>query len=82
MMFYVMAFGWSFTSLLFLANQNVAEIAELTLDGWTGVAFLGIFCSGLAHIARYDALQALSTALFTLVLLVAYREWLSIRLDA
>lgn len=26
------------------------------------MAFLGIFCSGLAYIAWYDALQALSTA--------------------
>jgi len=26
------------------------------------VIFLGIFCSGLAYIAWYDALQALSTA--------------------
>jgi drug/metabolite transporter (DMT)-like permease len=34
----------------------------LTFHGWLGVLFLGIFCSGLAYIAWYDALQALSTA--------------------
>lgn len=62
MMFYVMAFGWLFTSVLFIANQNFAEISALSLNGWVGVTFLGIFCSGLAYIAWYDALQALSTA--------------------
>ena len=38
------------------------EISDLTFNGWMGVAFLGIFCSGLAYIAWYDALKALTTA--------------------
>lgn len=62
MMFYVMSFGWLFTSILFFATQNLSEINRLTFDGWMGVAFLGVFCSGLAYIAWYDALKALSTA--------------------
>ena len=62
MMFYVMAFGWLFTSALFLMTGGFAEIGDLTLSGWMGVAFLGIFCSGLAYIAWYDALKALTTA--------------------
>lgn len=62
MMFYVMAFGWLFTSLLFLAQSGPAELGRLTLNGWLGVGFLGIFCSGLAYIFWYDALQALSVA--------------------
>ena len=62
MMFYVMSFGWLFISILFFATQNISEIGQLTLNGWTGVTFLGIFCSGLAYIAWYDALQALTTA--------------------
>jgi len=62
MMFYVMSFGWLFTSLLFVSTQGFAEIRDLTVDGWLGVAFLGIFCSGLAYIAWYDALKALTTA--------------------
>ncbi len=62
MMLYVMAFGWAFTSLLFLATKGFLEIGSLTLNGWLGVAFLGIFCSGLAYIAWYDALKALTTA--------------------
>jgi drug/metabolite transporter (DMT)-like permease len=62
MMFYVMAFGWAFTSLLFITTNGFAKISELTLNGWMAVAFLGVFCSGLAYVAWYDALKALSTA--------------------
>lgn len=62
MMFYVMLFGWLFTSILFIAGQDLSEINDLTFNGWVGITFLGIFCSGLAYIAWYDALQALSTA--------------------
>ena len=62
MMFYVMALGWMFTSVLFFSGNGMEEIAHLTGRGWTGIVFLGIFCSGLAYIAWYDALQALSTA--------------------
>lgn len=62
MIFYVMMFGWIFTSLLFITSKSYLEIPDLSLNGWIGVTFLGIFCSGLAYIAWYDALQALSTA--------------------
>lgn len=62
MMFYVMLFGWGFTSMLFMGTQDFSEINNLTFNGWMGMAFLGIFCSGLAYIAWYDALKALSTA--------------------
>jgi drug/metabolite transporter (DMT)-like permease len=62
MMFYVMFIGWLFTSILFFATQNIAEIGQLSTDGWLGITFLGVFCSGLAYIAWYDALQALTTA--------------------
>jgi len=62
MMFFVMALGWLFTSLLFLSGKGFMEIRDLTFNGWIGVAFLGIFCSGLAYIAWYDALKALTTA--------------------
>jgi drug/metabolite transporter (DMT)-like permease len=62
MMFYVMTFGWLFTSILFLSGPHLTEIPHLSLDGWLGVSFLGIFCSGLAYIAWYDALQALPAA--------------------
>jgi drug/metabolite transporter (DMT)-like permease len=59
MMLFVMGFGWVFTSVLFFAGPAFSELKQLTFDGWLGVAFLGIACSGLAYIAWYDALQAL-----------------------
>ena len=62
MMFYVMTLGWLFTSILFFAGTNISEISSLTFDGWLGVTFLGVFCSGLAYIAWYDALQILPAA--------------------
>lgn len=62
MMFYVMLLGWLFTSILFFATENITDIQNLSLSGWVGLAFLGIFCSGLAYIAWYDALQTLGTA--------------------
>jgi drug/metabolite transporter (DMT)-like permease len=62
MMFYVMGFGWLFTSIMFFSGPGLAEIQQLALDGWLGVGFLGVFCSGLAYIAWYDALKALPVA--------------------
>jgi drug/metabolite transporter (DMT)-like permease len=59
MMFYVMGFGWLFTSLLFFSSGGPAEISLLTWQGWSGVLFLGIFCSGLAYIFWYEALKVL-----------------------
>jgi drug/metabolite transporter (DMT)-like permease len=47
---------------LFFSGRGLPEIPRLTLDGWLGVTFLGVFCSGLAYIAWYDALQALPAA--------------------
>jgi len=57
MMFYVMGIGWLFISVLFFAEAGLTELSQLTLDGWLGVGFLGIACSGLAYIFWYDALQ-------------------------
>jgi drug/metabolite transporter (DMT)-like permease len=62
MIFFVMLLGWIFTSVVFIGGGNYAEIPKLSFNGWLGVTFLGVFCSGLAYIAWYDALQALSTA--------------------
>ena len=62
MMFYVMTLGWLFTGILFFAGPGPREIPQLTFNGWLGVSFLGVFCSGLAYIAWYDALQALPAA--------------------
>ena len=59
MMFYVMGFGLFFCSILFFGGGHWNEIAQLTRQGWLGILFLGIFCSGLAYIFWYDALQEL-----------------------
>jgi drug/metabolite transporter (DMT)-like permease len=62
MMFYLMVLGWVFTTFLFLTTSGINEISSVSFDGWMAVGFLGIFCSGLAYIAWYDALKALTTA--------------------
>jgi drug/metabolite transporter (DMT)-like permease len=62
MMFYVMFFGWLFSSILFLMQGGLVQIKPIPLDGWVGIAFLGVFCSGLAYIFWYDALQTLPVA--------------------
>ena len=58
MMFYVMVFGWLFTSVLLFTGPGLSEIGQLRTEGWLGLGFLGIFCSGLAYIFWYDALQS------------------------
>jgi drug/metabolite transporter (DMT)-like permease len=62
MMFFVMLFGWLFSAVPFFAGAGFADIARLSLNGWLGVAFLGIFCSGLAYIFWYDALKQIPAA--------------------
>ncbi len=60
MMFYVMLLGWIFASLwLFAFGPGWSEIPGITPSGWVSVLILGIFGSGLAYIAWYDALQVL-----------------------
>ncbi|MEK7808799.1 MAG: DMT family transporter, partial [Chloroflexota bacterium] len=57
MMFYVMTLGWIFLSILFVAGSGFNELNRLTSSGWIAVIFLGVFCSGIAYIFWYDALQ-------------------------
>ncbi len=60
MMFYVMLSGWVFTNIwIFGFGPQLREITRLSLRGWEAILMLGIFGSGLAYIAWYDALQAL-----------------------
>lgn len=60
MMFYVMTIGWLFTTMLFFTSRSISNTDHITWPSLAGVGFLGIFCSGLAYIAWYDGLQALS----------------------
>jgi drug/metabolite transporter (DMT)-like permease len=62
MMFYVMAFGWVFSSTLFFARGGLGQWSKLDSDGWLSVVFLGVFCSGLAYIFWYDGLKVLPAA--------------------
>jgi drug/metabolite transporter (DMT)-like permease len=62
MMFYVMSFGWIFTSILFFLTSGIRQIASIPGNGWTAILFLGVFCSGIAYIFWYDALKVLPVA--------------------
>ncbi|HEY60026.1 MAG TPA: DMT family transporter [Anaerolineae bacterium] len=62
MTFYVVLFGWLFTSMQFLAVNHWGEFNQISTQGWLSIAFLGIFCTYLAYIYWYDALQALPAA--------------------
>jgi len=62
MMFYVMAFGWLFSSILFVAGRGWESIHNIATDGWLALGFLGVFCSGVAYIFWYDALKVLPVA--------------------
>jgi drug/metabolite transporter (DMT)-like permease len=62
MMFYVMSFGWVFTSILFFLSSGINQITSIPWNGWIAIAFLGIFCSGIAYIFWYDALKVLPAA--------------------
>ena len=59
MMFFVMLFGWLFSSIPFFSGPGLHQLSQLTLNGWLGIAFLGIFCSGLGYIFWYDGLQVI-----------------------
>jgi drug/metabolite transporter (DMT)-like permease len=77
MMFYVMLTGWLLSTLPWLVEagrgenegwgwQTVqaawGEFSQLSWQGWLAVGILGLFGSGLAYIAWYDALKAISAA--------------------
>jgi len=59
MIFFVMLFGWMFTSIFFFSNRYFLEFRYVAIDGWISLAFLGIFCSGFAYIFWYKALKIL-----------------------
>jgi drug/metabolite transporter (DMT)-like permease len=60
MMFFVMLLGWLFTTVwTFGFGPGLSEIGRLDVRGWSAILVLGIFGTGLAYIAYYDALQVL-----------------------
>ena len=62
MMFYVMGFGWLFSTVLLFTGPGIGEIGRMTFDGWLAMGFLGVIVSGLAYIAWYDALKVIPAA--------------------
>jgi drug/metabolite transporter (DMT)-like permease len=62
MTFWVMTIGWLFTSVAFFSQNGLAEIPQLDSRGWIAMIFLGIFTTGLAYIAWFDALASLPAA--------------------
>ena len=45
-----------------LRARGSGQISFIPWDGWIASGFLGIFCSGIAYIFWYDALQVLPVA--------------------
>jgi drug/metabolite transporter (DMT)-like permease len=62
MMFFVMLFGWIFTTVWFFSLNHTGELAHISITGWISLLFLGIVCSGFAYVFWYDALKALSAS--------------------
>jgi drug/metabolite transporter (DMT)-like permease len=59
MLFYVMFFGWIFTSIWLASTSHISEILSLSLRGWISISFLGVLCTGIAYIFWFDALKEL-----------------------
>ena len=62
MTFWVMTLGWLFTSVTFIAGRNYTELAQLDYRSWMAMIYLGVFTTGLAYIAWFDALSQLPAA--------------------
>ena len=83
----VVAYVASWARGVFFADNLLVNAAFVVVGVWLR-DFLVLLVSGsgdravLTELAVYSPLQALSSALFALVVLLAFREWFSIRLDA
>jgi len=62
MILYVVGSGWLLGTIPWVLSGGPSQIAQLTVSGWTAIAFLGVMCSGLAYVFWYDALKVLPTA--------------------
>ncbi len=58
-MTYALTFGWLFATIPFLMAGGPAEVQAVSTKAWANILFLGVFCSALAYLFWYDALQAL-----------------------
>ncbi len=62
MMFWVLAWGWAFTTLWLVLQGGWRSFVSLSSGGWMSLLFLGIFCSGVAYLFWYDGLEAVPVA--------------------
>jgi drug/metabolite transporter (DMT)-like permease len=62
MTFWVMTIGWLITSVAFFTNKNYVDFPQLDTRGWMAMIYLGVFTTGLAYIAWFDALSQLPAA--------------------
>ena len=60
--FFSILFGWLISSIQFLVEKGWQTLPGLSPSGWMGILYLGIFCTFLAYVFYYDALQNLSSA--------------------
>ena len=60
--FYTLLFGWLFSSIHFIHGRYWTDFHRLSLTGWAGIIFLGVFCSAIAYIFYNDGMQKLTTS--------------------
>jgi drug/metabolite transporter (DMT)-like permease len=58
MIFWVLVWGWTFTTLWLWFQRGWQPFFALSTMGWVSLVFLGVFCSGLAYLFWYDGLEA------------------------
>ncbi|HET6578970.1 MAG TPA: rod shape-determining protein MreD [Gemmatimonadales bacterium] len=83
----VVAYLASWGRAVFFADNLLVNAAFVAVGLWIrDLLVLAVSGTGdrplLAELAVYSPLQALTSALFALLVLVVFREWFSIRLDA
>ena len=83
----VVAYLASWGRAVFFADNLLVNAAFVAVGLWVrDLLVLAVSGTGdrplLAELAVYSPLQALTSALFALLMLVVFREWFSIRLDA
>lgn len=82
----VVAYLASWGRAVFFADNLLVNAAFVAVGLWIrDLLVLALSGSGrplLVELALYSPLQALTSALFALLVLLAFREWFAIRLDA
>jgi drug/metabolite transporter (DMT)-like permease len=56
-MFVIMTIGWLFIIPWVIVDGGLRELHNVSLHGWLALAFLGVFCSGVAYFLWFHALE-------------------------